>query len=98
MLTGRRLGALLAGLGLAAGLVLAVLPESYTAGPEAAYQQVDCGIAFVPKNPPAPPGIDDQCDAARVRRGMFIVIVVLFGAVVGGVVYFALGSERKRAL
>jgi hypothetical protein len=57
-------------------------------------QLVGCGITFWPKNPPAPPGTDDMCDAQHTRRGAMVVIVVLLGFTLGAIV--ALGDRLAR--
>ena len=74
-MTRKRLGILIAGLGLAAALTLAVLPLSYAATQTG--QSVSCGLAILPKNPTPPPGSNDECDAAHVRQWSWVGGVAL---------------------
>ena len=82
--------------------ILAVTPQSYRS--PGGYQgekvgvveskTVSCGIALAPKNPPPPPGTDDQCDAQHTRRGAMIVMA-LFGALALAVAGRLLGRRPR---
>ena len=83
MTQGKRGGVILLA-GLLVVLVLAVTPQSYRS--PGGYQGakvgvvesrlVDCGITLAPKNPPPPPGSNDECDSEHTRRGALITIVI----------------------
>ena len=83
-------------------VLLALIPQWYRSpggyqGEKAGVVEskvVGCGITFAPRNPPPPPGTDDQCDAQHTRRGA-MVAASLTGAAVFGV----LGRlARRRSL
>lgn len=86
---------LIAGLGFATALLLAVLPSSYTARETG--ERVGCGIALAPRNPPPPPGNEDECDVAHVRRWILIIGSSAAGIVGGGAGAIVSAHRRKRA-
>lgn len=86
----RRLTLIAAALLVVAAL-LALIPQWYRSpggyqGEKAGVVEskvVGCGIALAPRNPPPPPGTDDQCDAQHTRRGAMIAASVTGAAVFG---------------
>lgn len=83
-MTGEKRGKLILPAGLLIVVILAVTPQSYRSpggyqGEKAGVvesQIVDCGTTLAPKNPPPPPGSNEECDAEHTRRGVLIAIAV----------------------
>jgi hypothetical protein len=93
----RRTALFIAVVGFGAALVLALTPLSYTSpgGPQkdvpfAVAQKVACGVALLPRNPPPPPGTDDQCDAEHTKRWMLLSVPALGAAIAAGATTIAM--------
>ena len=90
-MSGRRLGVWIAAAGLAAGLILGLVPtrHTYPTGVRkdvgfVEEQTVLCSYLFVPRSPTVR-GYDDECDHARYRRLGIMVLIVASGLLIGGI-------------
>jgi hypothetical protein len=101
-MSGRRLGVYIAAAGLAAGLILALVPtrHTYPAGVRGKgvgfveAQSVSCGSLFFAKRPTVR-GYDNECDHEQNVRWVIAFFIVVSGLLIGGIA-FAVSMIRNR--
>jgi hypothetical protein len=96
----RRLGIVIAGLGMVTFIVLGLLPMRFFTPGEVAKDEVlpaqviDCGTAFRLKNAPA--NTTEECDGTHVRRGMLMAAILVGAVLLGSAVAFGPTLRRRR--